>query len=111
MTISSSTLDTDAEPLHSVAIAPHATNYAEEEAKRAERRARRQQRRELKRAAAFALEQAAMLEEGSGEFEGFPGSGSGSGGGGSQLGRRAVGSPPPLVHDDGGVRTEHIPEC
>jgi hypothetical protein len=37
VTISSSTLDSDAAPLDSAAIAPHVTNYAEEEAKRAGR--------------------------------------------------------------------------
>jgi hypothetical protein len=100
VTISSSTLDSDAAPLDSAVIASHATNYAEEEAKRAERRARRCERREMKRAAAFALEQAAILEGGN-EFEGFPGSGS----------RRAegvAGSPPPFVRDDGAMTTQEL---
>ncbi len=75
--ISSSTLDSDAAPLDSAAIVSHATNYAEEEAKRAERRERRRQRKGMKRAAVLALEQAAMLEDGN-DFEGFQGSGSGN---------------------------------
>lgn len=89
VTISSSTLDSDAAPLDSAAIVSHATNYAEEEAKRAEeRRQRRRQRRELKRPAALALEQAATLADGD-EFEGFQGSGS-----------QHMGSPPLLGGDD-----------
>ncbi|KAN0116436.1 hypothetical protein V8E52_005817 [Russula decolorans] len=89
VTISSSTLDSDAAPLDSAAIMSHATNYAEEEVKRAERR---RERRELKRAAALALEQAATLADGD-EFEGFQGSG------GQHLGLPS--SPPLLGHDDG----------
>ena len=92
VTISSSTLDSDAAPLDSAAIISHATNYAEEEVKRAERRERRRQRREMKRAAALALEQAVMDGD---EFEGFQGSGSG---GSPHVG--SPGSPPPLGHDD-----------
>ncbi|KAI0302822.1 hypothetical protein B0F90DRAFT_170641 [Multifurca ochricompacta] len=77
-TISSSTLDSDAAPLDSAAIVSHATKHAEEEAARAARRARRRERKEMKRAAlALALEHAATLEGGGGNFEGFPGSGGG----------------------------------
>lgn len=74
-TISTSTLDSDAAPLDSAAIASHATKHAEEEAERAARRARRRERKNKKRAAlALALEHAATLD-GNAEFEGFPGSG------------------------------------
>jgi hypothetical protein len=100
VTISSSTLDSDAAPLDSAAIISHATNYAEEEVKRAERRERRRQRREMKRAAALALEHAAALADGD-EFEGFQG----SGGGGRHPGLAS--SPPPLGHDDG-TRTRTV---
>jgi hypothetical protein len=85
VTISSLTLDSDAAPLDSAAIASH----AEEEAKRAERRERRRQRKEMKRAAALALDRAAIQEDGD-EFEGFQGSGSGH-----------MGSPPAFGRDDG----------
>lgn len=100
MTISSSTLDSDAAPLDSAAIISHATNYAEEEAERAERHERRRQRKEVKRAAALALEQVAID---GGEFEGFQGSGSGS---------RHMGlakSSTPLGRDDG-TRTGTVQE-
>ncbi|KAI0253452.1 hypothetical protein BJV78DRAFT_1281001 [Lactifluus subvellereus] len=74
-TISTSTLDSDAAPLDSAAIASRATRHAEEEAERAARRARRRERKNKKRAAlALALEHAATLD-GDAEFEGFPGSG------------------------------------
>ena len=74
--ISTSTLDSDAAPLDSAAIASHATKHAEEAA-RAARRARRRERKEMKRAAlALALEHAAILDNDNAEFEGFPGSGS-----------------------------------
>ena len=97
VTISSSTLDSDAAPLDSAAIISHATNYAEE-VKRAERRERRRQRKEMKRAAALALEQAAVLADGD-EFEGFQGSG------GQHL---ALPSSPPLLGHDDGMKTQDL---
>ena len=103
VTISSSTLDSDAAPLDSAAIVSHATNYAEEEVKRAERRERRRQLRETKRAAALALEQAATLADGD-EFEGFQGSG------GASRHMGLAGSSPPFGRD-GGTKTAHELRC
>ncbi|KAF8488927.1 hypothetical protein F5888DRAFT_1638912 [Russula emetica] len=105
VTISSSTLDSDAAPLDSAAIVSHATNYAEEEAKRAERRERRRQHREMKRAAELALEQAGTLADGD-EFEGFQGSGNGNGS--RHMGLAS--SPPPLGRDDGTRTTRKAQE-